>query len=216
MNLLQIALTNKCNRECAWCPIAKWRNNPAHPDKLTNERLFMLLGRLDPQEWAIELTGGEPALYPELDELLGWLQAKGFRGLVKTNGSLAIRSVPNFRRIAAFHELGKPPYFHDEVLIISNLPDFRAKVEWCLANGAAYKAIERDICWRPNGKRRHSIGNAMFVNPAGHIQECNADRKNRVPIEDGRMPMRKACRECKCAMDFEMFFTAKEDGLCHH
>jgi hypothetical protein len=208
MNLLQISLTNKCNRECPYCPIARWRNNPAHPDKLSNARLFPFLNKLDPQEWAIELTGGEPALYQEIDELLGWLQANGFTGLVKTNGSMPIRSVPNFRRVAAFHELAKPPCFYDEILIISGLPDFEAKIEWCLANGAEYKAIELDRRYIANGKRTPTgIDRIMFVNPAGDLQECKADHKNRIPLEDGKLPMRKACKECKSAIDFEIFFT---------
>jgi hypothetical protein len=217
MNLLQISLTNRCNMECAWCPIAKWRNNPDYPNKLCNERLLPFLDKLEPQEWAIELTGGEPALYEELDELLGWLQAKGFRGLVKTNGSLRIRRVPSFKRAAAFHELAKPPYFYDEILIISGLPDFHAKMEWCMANGAEYGVIELDRRWRPSGRREpHGIGKIMFLNPEGHLQECSADGESRIPIEDGRLATRKACRECKTAMDFMTFFKPKEDSICCH
>jgi hypothetical protein len=179
--------------------------------------LFPLLERLDTGDWAIELTGGEPALYPGLDELLGWLQAKGFRGLVKTNGTLPIRSVPSFRRIAAFHDIASPPSFYDEILIIARLPDFEAKVEWCLANGAEYKAIEPESHWRPDGRGEPAgIDSIMFANPEGQLQACSADHRNRIPIGDGRLPMRKACSYCKTATDFIKFFKPQEEDICCH
>jgi len=202
MNLLQISLTNRCNMSCDYCPIKPWRNNPAHSNLLTNERLFLLLERLDPQEWAIELTGGEPALYPELDELLSWLQAKGSRGLVKTNGTLFIRKVPSFKIVAAFHNLENPPKCYDEILLIDHTLDFNAKKEWCVANDIKYRVIERDTYSNPT--LGASGGKIMFVNPAGSKSECSAGLQ-RVPLEDLAMPSRTACLGCKTFRDFIVF-----------
>jgi len=206
MNLVQISLTNKCNLSCDYCPIKPWRNNPNYPNKLTNEKLFLLLERLDPKEWAIELTGGEPALYPELDELLGWLQAKGFRGLVKTNGMLPIRKVPSFKIIAAFHNLNKPPQCFDEILIINHTTDSENKIEWCIEHKVPFQIIERDTYSKPAGKEDKSNGKIMFVTPEGHKSECNAGTQ-RVPLEDAEIPSRDACPGCKTFKDFNVFFN---------
>jgi len=205
MNLLQISLTNSCNLSCNYCPIAKWRNNPNFPNSLTNERLFQLLEKLNAQEWAVELTGGEPALYPEMDELLGWLQAKGFRGLIKTNGTLPIRKVPSFKIIAAFHNMNKPPKWFEEILLIAHTPDFQNKIEWCLERGISYKVIERDTYSNPADNKEESDGRIMFVNPAGHKSECSAGTQ-RIPLEEAEMPSRDACPGCKTFKDFKIFF----------
>jgi len=207
MNLIQISLTNRCNLSCNYCPIKQWRNNPAYPNLLTNKRLFLLLERLNPEEWAVELTGGEPALYAELDELLDWLQAKGFRGLVKTNGTLPIRKVPSFKIVAAFHDLGNPPSFFDEILIISHTPDFERKIEWCLEHDYTYRVIEKDTHTPPGGCENYGL--IMFVTPEGHKSECSVG-KQRVPLEEAEMPFRKACPGCKTFRDFNIFFREKQ------
>jgi len=206
MNLIQISLTNLCNLKCDYCPIKPWRNNPNHPNLITNKRLFPFFERLSPQEWVVELTGGEPALYPEIDQLLDWLQSKSFHGLVKTNGTLPIRKVPSFKIVAAFHELKRPPKWFDEILIINHTPDFNEKIEWCLENETEYKVIERDTYSKPcTGKSR---GRIMFINPAGSKSECSGGEK-RVPLEETENPSRDACPGCKTFIDFEIFLNKK-------
>jgi len=72
MKLLIISLTNKCNLNCSYCIAKRFTNTDRMPDftPLTNERLFKFLNLLDSSEWVVELTGGEPAFYPELGELI--------------------------------------------------------------------------------------------------------------------------------------------------
>jgi len=206
MNLLQISLTNLCNKSCEYCPIKKWRNNPQFPNLLNNEHLIPFLEKLNPKEWAIELTGGEPALYIELDYLLEWLQEKGFRGLVKTNGSLPMRKVPNFKIVAAFHDLENPPECYDEILLITHTPDFEEKIARCLREGVVYRVIEKDIHYRATPEKRTSIDKIMFINPEGCKSECKAGQ-SRIPVEDDSFPCRNVCKGCKSAIDFETFFT---------
>lgn len=206
MNLLQISLTNLCNKSCSYCPTEKWRNNPQYPNLLNNERLMPFLEQLNPKEWAIELTGGEPALYIELDELLEWLQEKGFKGLVKTNGSLPIRKVPNFKIVAAFHDLDNPPECYDEILIIEYTPGFLEKIERCLREDVVYRVIQKDTNYRLQKIEHTNIERIMFINPEGCASECKAGQ-SRVPIEDNDIPSRATCQGCKPAIDFEKFFT---------
>jgi len=206
MNLLQISLTNKCNKSCSYCPIEKWRNKEEYPNLLTNERLIPLLENLNPKEWAIELTGGEPALYPELNELLAWLETRGFSGVVKTNGSLPICKVPHFKIVAAFHDLNNPPECYDEILIISHTPDFKEKIARCLREGVVYRVIEKDTHYKATDNVKTNIEKIMFINPAGCKSECSAG-SSRILLEYDSLPYRTACKGCKSAIDFEKFFT---------
>jgi MoaA/NifB/PqqE/SkfB family radical SAM enzyme len=209
VNLLQISLTNKCNIACACCPIAKWRNSPAFPNTLANEILIPFLEeRIDPNEWRIELTGGEPALYGGLPELLQWLQQRGYKGLVKTNGTLPIPSVPGFRRVAAFHDLENPPSWFDEILIIRNPEDAAAYVERelvCIQNNWKYTFIDYSggLLY---GRFKHSYSGTLFITPDGKLRKCNADKKTENHLPNWIEP-RKLCEACKTACDFEIFMS---------
>jgi MoaA/NifB/PqqE/SkfB family radical SAM enzyme len=207
MNFLQISLTNKCNMDCSYCPIAKWRNNPEFPNTLSNDLLIPFLrDRISPSDWHIELTGGEPALYNGLDELLIWLQQRGYKGLVKTNGTLPVFSVPNFKRIAAFHDLDNPPVWFDEILIISRhkyiAPHMR-KARVCIKNKWKYKLIKYSDGGLLYGGR-HDYKKMLFITPDGKLRPCNADHETENYLPSWIEP-KKICGHCKAACDFEIF-----------
>lgn len=207
MNLLQISLTNRCNMACGYCPVKEWRNSPDFPSTLGNEILIPFLEeRISPNEWHLELTGGEPALYGGLPELLQWLQRRDYRGLVKTNGTLPVPSVPNFRRIAAFHDIERPPTYFDEILIIRNPEEAMAYVERelvCIKNGWKYTFIDysHGLLY---GRFKHSYKDTLFITPDGKLRRCNGDRET-----ENRLPCwtepKKLCEACKTACDFEIF-----------
>ena len=49
--------------------------------ELNNVRLIPFLYKyVDPKNWFIELTGGEPGLYNGLNELVSWLTNHQYRG----------------------------------------------------------------------------------------------------------------------------------------
>jgi hypothetical protein len=213
MNLLQISLTNCCNLSCDYCPVAQWSNKPEYPNTLRNEALIPFLSeRIKPQEWHIELTGGEPAFYEGLPVLLSWLNESGYKGLVKTNGMLPIPHTPNFKRVAAFHRLETPPAYFDEILIIKKKGDEKAymeKVLTCESRCWPYKAI--DYC-KPGGllygRFKHHYDKMLFITPDGKLRECNADRRTETVIPGWTEP-KKICEACKTACDFEIFMEGK-------
>lgn len=207
MNFLQISLTNRCNFDCPTCPMGKWRNSDAPRWPLCNAELIPWLQKnVISSQWVVELTGGEPSLYPEIDELMEWLSKNGYRTLVKTNGSGNLKHLPNVTIVAAFHRLAEPPRNYDQYLIVDKLQRTE-KEEYCIANNIPYKVIgfnKED----PDGFR-HGFDLCAYVNPAGHQVGCMARRvvENVKGEKDyNRIPWRplvamKCCPRCKAAND---------------
>lgn len=214
MNLLQVALTTKCNYGCEHCPMSEWRNvAPKFP--LCNAELIPFIENYcPPTQWIIELTGGEPALYAELVPLCEWLSNHKYKVLIKTNGSLPIPAYKNIRRCAAFHKFEEPPKYYDLYLIIDGL-DSQRKIEYCREHKIPYRTI--GLNKTPLSGQYHRFDKIAFVNAAGHQIQCPACKAitneqngidiNRIthkPLNAG-----KCCTLCKIALDAWRFY----DGM---
>jgi hypothetical protein len=104
---------------------------------ITNEKLLAWLDKyLDPKEWFIEITGGEPGLYPEIKALIIALGKKGYKGLIRTNGSKPLPYSSSFKRITAWHKQAvEIPKYYDFILILENPDDdWQAKRTYCEEN----------------------------------------------------------------------------------
>lgn len=208
MNFLQISLTTKCNFSCPTCPMRKWRNTtPRFP--INNSELIPFLEKeVNPSEWVIELTGGEPSLYEGLDELLRWLSTHGYYTLVKTNGSGDIKHYENVKIVSAFHKLDAPPKNYDEYLIIDKLQR-EEKEAYCIKNGIPYKVIGFNS--EHIGDPVHGFTGIAFINPAGHCCKCQAAPPTEALLPDESDDMNRithkkfffgeACPTCKSAVD---------------
>jgi organic radical activating enzyme len=165
VKLLIISIVQSCNQNCYYCPTRRWlypvdfkfpyngseslsdeekEKTRVPVNRITNEALLKWLDKyIDPKEWFIELTGGEPGLYKEIGALIPALNERGYKGIIKTNGSLPIPKSDNFVRAAAWHEAAKeiPPYY-DKILIIKNpRDDWRTKAEYCEKNNINYRLL---------------------------------------------------------------------------
>lgn len=205
MNFCQIALTTRCNLECPHCPIAAYRNTDDEAFVLTAARLIPWLeANLDPREWIIELTGGEPALFKDIDELCRWLSLHGYRTLIKTNGLLPIHKYDNILRVAAFHNLDNPPKYFDYILIIDKL-DRESKERYCKEHGLPYKVIGYNK-ENPDGAT-HGFHNIAFIDPHGHNVPCPSCpilwKSGDDPYTIEKKPLSKGlcCPQCKAAID---------------
>lgn len=179
MNYIQIALTTKCNLQCEYCPITEYRNTkPNWP--MSNFDLIPFLQRameqydLIPEENIIELTGGEPALYPDLDILLDFLTSSGFKVLIKTNGLLEIKPHDNVLRVAAFHNFDNPPKYYDVMLLIEETPNFEEKFIHCIDNNIKFETIRKDL--KIGQDDYQGFKYTSFINPAGHNTGCQDDK----------------------------------------
>lgn len=90
MNVINYHLTNSCNYSCAYC-------FGRFPDKkeLTIEQACKVIDNIARNfskngivDGRINLAGGEPLLYPYLDDLIDYINAYGIKVSVITNGSL--------------------------------------------------------------------------------------------------------------------------------
>jgi len=86
MTYFLLSLTNKCNKSCAYCVVKPWLNNPEYPDKAKAEDFLTFLGKEMREGDVVELTGGEPTLLPKLWDMLDWLQERGAKTILRTNG----------------------------------------------------------------------------------------------------------------------------------
>lgn len=185
----------------------QWRNSEAPRFPLCNRELLPFLERyVKPSEWVIELTGGEPSLYPEIDELLHWLSDTGYKVLVKTNGSGNLPHLPNIKIVAAFHQLGNPPKNFDEYLIVDKIQS-EEKVAYCKEQGITYRVIGYNKENPDNARCGFTL--ISFINPAGHNFSCPADVPRQI-LRDGEdvgrinhtdIITKLCCENCKAAID---------------
>jgi len=148
MKLLELIIWQSCTYKCRDCPMEKWTYEPDELDgngrrrnAVTNEKLLKWLDKyIDPKEWFLQITGGEPSEYPEINELIPALEERGYVGLIRTNGSSPLPESESFKRVMAWHKQfeGEPKYY-DFVLILENPEDdWRGKEAYCREKGIPY------------------------------------------------------------------------------
>jgi organic radical activating enzyme len=231
MNLLTVSLIMSCNRECYYCPVKRWKRpfddakTRQHVNLITNAALLKWLDAyLDPREWYIELTGGEPGLYPEIDALITELACRGYYGMVKTNGSLPISANPNFTRVTAWHEGVKDiPQYYDQIVIIEIPTDnWREKVKYCKEHNIPHHTTLFDRLYENNKisqaycRVNKVVKKCLHINSAGKITPCAKgaiDVNHNIFNMSPPVPLNawQHCPRCKNINDVEKFIP--EDFL---
>lgn len=205
LSFLQISLTSHCNLSCWHCPMAEYRNTGTSEYALTNKRLIpWLIHNINPNEWIIELTGGEPALYNGINELCLWLSENNYHTLIKTNGLLSIQPQVNIRRIAAFHQLENPPKYFDEILIVDKIQR-EEKEQYCQKMGWSYHVIGYNNEVIDN--THHNFKWTAYIDPHAHPVACK-NRKikftewpDKYALEFTGIKKTICCIDCKAAID---------------
>lgn len=226
MNLLTIYPIQSCNLHCYYCPMKQWTYPADDPlNKLNNELIFRWIDKyIDPSEWMIEISGGEPGMYPEISELVKVLSSRGFYGEIKTNGTLPIPKTDTFIRIAAWHEsrdLEHPPEYIDEMLILRNPHDcWKEKIQYCKDNNIPYKDVQFRECHIENSLRKRKasmdmprinkyIDNWCIVYSSGRMTGCPKEgNSEEISLQNMSPPVthkiKKGCTQCGQIGGFEI------------
>ena len=167
MNLLTIFPIQSCNLSCKHCQTKDWLYPVDDPRNcLTNEIIFNWLDKYcSPKEWLIEISGGEPSLYPEIENFVSRLNERNYIGLIRTNGILPIPKSKNFHRVAGWHksrDINQPPEHFDSILITKNPDDdWKAKVRYCIENEIPYRLVQYKHFGVPVSEREQELAEAQ-------------------------------------------------------
>jgi len=110
---IRIKTTDRCNMNCWFCHA---EGAPRCSDILIDKTLDAALHTFRTVFSKAHLTGGEPFLYPHLEDLLGLLEENGYAVSITTNGcfELSQRITANIKRFQyinfSFHSL-EPDYY---------------------------------------------------------------------------------------------------------
>jgi len=247
MNLLNIYIVQSCNLNCYYCPMKQWlkpldykfpfEGNEGTKDwtdeqkeasrlsinTITNEVLLKWLDKyINPDEWIIEITGGEPSLYPEIDTLIPELCKRNYYGVIKTNGLLPIPKSENFKLVTAWHESVKeiPPYY-DWILLIKNPEsNWREKAKYCEQHNIPYKALTFNRVYKTGANtmgirtKKNYFLYCSAILSMGQIMECpNQVPTNDISIQNMSPPPMKnlisTCPYCGSTAGVEIFLPEK-------
>ena len=194
-------------------------------NSLTNDALLKWLDAYCPSnKWLLNLTGGEPGLYAELESLLSALSARGYRGVITTNGTLPIPQCPNFIRAAAWHEgVSEAPPYRDIVLILEPNPndDTERKKRYCSAHGISFQTKLwvpfHDTNRQPTPERVFEdirIDSSLYIYSMGQIVGCprmpfSADENIHKMSKPTPRPLQPFCARCPNAYDVEMLMPTE-------
>jgi len=230
VNLLSIYIIQSCNLDCYYCPMKPWikpldykfpfKGNEGTKDwtdeqkeasrlplnAITNNILLKWLDKfIDPAEWIIEISGGEPGLYPEINALIPELNRRGYYGVIKTNGLLPIPKSENFKLVTAWHESVKeiPPNY-DWILILKNpASNWREKAAYCRKNSIPFRALTFHNRYKTGNfytglvTRKNNFGYYSVIRSMGQIVRCPDDISSSGGfIQDMCPPQKKDLSEC--------------------
>jgi len=219
---------SSCNFDCYYCTVKKWLRpletaQSIGRNLLTNEALLKWFDAyIEPAEWYIELIGGEPGLYPEIDTLIPALTERGYHGQVKTNGSLPIPASPNFIRCAAWHQGREIPQYFDQIVIIKNHhDDWEYKRTYCNDHDIKYQLLDFDTRYERRNSaelmQKYAPNKTIYsqhINSSGQVTFC----PSAIPVmRDGKLTifemvepfytdtLLRSCPACKNVHDVEIF-----------
>ena len=125
-NLVEWKLHDKCNYDCYFCGDENKLGKIGWADLDTNKKIVDSIVASATKPLWIQITGGEPTLYPKFLELVTYMKSKGAMVRVITNGSRTLRWWKQLREADVldmiyftFHSQQKADYKH--IAEISNL-----------------------------------------------------------------------------------------------
>lgn len=112
------AITTRCNCKCYFCKV--WRKPVIEPSLKQALQTIDVLDKMGC--YSLSITGGEPLLYPHLEEVINYAHEKGFIVQINTNGSMLAENVSRISKADLVTiSLDYPSEEHDKVREHPNL-----------------------------------------------------------------------------------------------
>ncbi|WPC75036.1 radical SAM/SPASM domain-containing protein [Vibrio porteresiae] len=92
---IHLEITSDCNIRCKHCYMSAGKKNATYIDKVDIDKFFNEID-LDRVDENIVVTGGEPLIHPEINEIISGLNSKGFKVCLFTNGLMINHSNIDF------------------------------------------------------------------------------------------------------------------------
>jgi hypothetical protein len=183
----------------------KWRNNPEFPNTLTWSQVSVWLSRNCGEGDVIELTGGEPGKFYQLDLLLDCCLEKKYRVILRTNG-LALKAIdrkkyPNMIVVLAKHDTDNETF-----------EDMKQELcQWDLIQESLNAFVSGGVVAKFNGNTlgdpgKHEFTRMASIYPDGKVAKCNgvverATNCSHVESEDSKPyeNLNESCAE-KCPL----------------
>ena len=126
-----INLTYRCNLNCSYCYIGDYLNKNEVYKSRIDISLEDIKRRVEDFEIdTIFLTGGEPLLYPNLEELLDYLYTKNIQVNIATNGLLINEKIINiFEKYNVTLLLSIRENFYEKYVFINSLLEHNIKIK---------------------------------------------------------------------------------------
>jgi cyclic pyranopterin phosphate synthase len=104
---LRISLLDTCNFACIYCTEEDYLAHQAKPQLLSFKRLLGLVSKLHAQLdlQSVRLTGGEPLLYPQLEEVISGLTDIGIKNIKMTSNGFLLAKKADDLKAAGLKEI---------------------------------------------------------------------------------------------------------------
>ena len=125
-----------CNLECSWCDTVEARRTKGATELSVREIIDKALSFKTP---LVEITGGEPLLQTETEELIKGLLERDVKILLETNGTMSLARID--KRVVKVVDVKCPSSCHAASFLTENLEhltDGRDEVKFVIQNRADY------------------------------------------------------------------------------
>lgn len=143
-----------CNLRCSYCDTL-YALNPNDGQKMTIEEIINEVEKLGNKN--ITITGGEPLIHEQIDDLIDELIAKNYRINIETNGSISIEKYIN--RCLITMDYKSPSSLMESQMILDNLEK--------LTEGDVLKFVirEKDLPTIKEILSKYQIKSYVYISP---------------------------------------------------
>lgn len=150
LELLVLIVTRRCNLRCEMCMQDHDDHRKAETNRIEIEDYKKLLDEVTPWKPMVQITGGEPLLYKNIETLLHETKKRGLFVMMNTNGTMLeqhAKAIVESQVAKLTVSIEGPPEIHNKITQVANSYDktiagLKAVAEEKKRTGSAYPFID--------------------------------------------------------------------------